>query len=573
MTRRRQWAYPNQGGTSISNVILQLNGEDAITVPEGGGRTAITVSVSGEVADQEEDYSRPVVVDITTAAADRVGTFSPALPITVTASVEADDNATADTVEGEMVIMYTPPAVEDDDPDDTADSPMTLQASAGTETNDATLTVTDINIISEVEVTINGDAAFSIGEDDGARPLALGVSITFDSGNSELEAGQTRTVVVDVAEDEDNPLVGTFNPALPVTVTATLSSPTSAAGSMAITYTPAADDDTDDAMFSLVGSTDGQDGDPDADPATGTDITPVTVTVTDNDTVSEIVLDLNGDTAGTGITIKEDAGATTVTLTATVTLVAGASGARDVVVDLATGGVGSFSMTTVADGVTTTANVASVTVNVPDGSPGTADVIYTPAPDADTDSEEIKLEASIANESATGEATLTVEDVSTSAGTITITTSLDELRENVRARDVVVTASLSKASTDDVTVAVKAEVIGQDPEDTETVTAEIVIAAGDTENSVTVSLDPANDEVFTDRTIRVTGSADAAGYTSDTADIAVLDDDDSIGTLTITVASPPSVTTGYCYGRELDGEGLDIRQGSGFGYGDCDYNY
>ena len=157
---------------------------------------------------------------------------------------------------------------------------------------------------------------------------------------------------------------------------------------------------------------------------------------------------------------------------------------------------------------------------------------------------------------------------------ITITTSLDEIRENVRARDVVVTAALSEASTDDVTVAVKAEVMGQDPEATETVTAEIVIAAGDTEGSVTVSLDPANDDVFTDRTIRVTGNADAAGYTSDTADIAVLDDDDSIGSLAITVASPPSVTIGSSAQNvtlTIKGVLFDKLEDTGTVDGDCGY--
>ena len=177
-----------------------------------------------------------------------------------------------------------------------------------------------------------------------------------------------------------------------------------------------------------------------------------------------------------------------------------------------------------------------------------------PMQDGDTDDETVQITAMAGGES--GMADLTITDDGESAGTITITTSLDELRENVRARDVVVTATLSETSTDPVTVMVTAEVDGESDMPTDPVTVSITIPAGDTEGSVTVSLDPTNDDTFTTRNIVVTGSAPDAGYVSGSAMIKVLDDDTAIGELTITAASPPSVTTGTATDVTLTVKGL-----------------
>ena len=91
---------------------------------------------------------------------------------------------------------------------------------------------------------------------------------------------------------------------------------------------------------------------------------------------------------------------------------------------------------------------------------------------------------------------------------------------------------------------------------TDPVTTEIVFAAGETEKSVTVEIDPSDDDVFTTRNVVVRGSAPSAGYSMGMAMITVLDNDDSIGALTITAASPPSVTTGEATNVKLTVKGL-----------------
>ena len=65
----------------------------------------------------------------------------------------------------------------------------------------------------------------------------MDVSVEVDSDVG--EEGDTRMVVLSVTEDEDNPLVGTFSPALSsITVTVTQGTGTTLTGSTVLTYTP-----------------------------------------------------------------------------------------------------------------------------------------------------------------------------------------------------------------------------------------------------------------------------------------------------------------------------------------------
>ena len=124
-------------------------------------------------------------------------------------------------------------------------------------------------------------------------------------------------------------------------------------------------------------------------------------------------------------------------------------------------------------------------------------------------------------------------------GAITITTSISEIREDIGARNVTVTATLTNPAPAAVTVAINAVLIGDSPIPTSPVTTSISIAAGITNGSVTIQLNPSDDDILTNRKIQVTGSASEDGYVSGSLDIPVIDDDISIGTLTITAASPP----------------------------------
>ena len=179
-----------------------------------------------------------------------------------------------------------------------------------------------------------------------------------------------------------------------------------------------------------------------------------------------------------------------------------------------------------------------------------------PMKDGDLDHEMVQITA-MAGEMSAME-TITITDDGVSAGTIQLSVSLDEIRENVRARDVVVTATLTEG-TGPLTVMVTTEMTGTAevaPYITATPTGTIEIADGATTGSTTLSLDPSDDDVLTNRKIRVTGSAVADGYMSDSAEITVLDDDTAIGALTITAASPPSVTTGTATPVTLTVKGL-----------------
>ncbi len=543
----------NSGGTTASEITIELDGETTVAATEGGDALAITVVVDVLVNgdDVKAGYTRPVEVSLADGST-LAGTFSPALPITVTAAVTAAtvtaDAADPDTARVTTTITYRPGAEDDSETvigsgTLSADSPFggqTLTAAT------ATVTENDINIIDQITISLNGnnDAdALVVGEGDDPIGVVLLVEVALDNVAGSGEEGDTREVVVNLATGST--LVGSFSQPLPITVTVTRAATAAASGEVILTYTPVQDPDADDETFTLEGSTAGEDDD--------TTITSATVEVTDDDEVSAITLTVNPMTA------TESGGAISVALGASVEFVAGSranTNTEDVVVNLAPGSTlaGTFSP---ALPVTVTVTVTDDTTDPIAATGDAVTVTYTPPTDPDSDDPApFDLQASLLGQTSDA-VTFTVTDDSEPAGTITITTSISEIRENVRARDVVVTASLSEAApAGGVTVAVEAKVEGASDVPTETVTVSVVIAAGTTQNSVTVSLDPSNDNLFTTRNIVVTGTAPAAGYTMGEAMIAILDDDDSIGDLTITVASPPSVTVGTATDVTLTVKGL-----------------
>ena len=177
-----------------------------------------------------------------------------------------------------------------------------------------------------------------------------------------------------------------------------------------------------------------------------------------------------------------------------------------------------------------------------------------PMQDGDTDDEMVQITAMAGGQS--GMADLTITDDGESAGNIMLSVSPTEIRENVRARDVVVTATLSEG-TGPVTVMVTTMMTGTTEEIASSLEdGTITIPAGSATGEVTLSLDVSDDDVLTNRKIMVTGSAPEAGYMSGSAEITVLDDDTAIGELTITAASPPSVTTGEATPVTLTVKGL-----------------
>ena len=227
-------------------------------------------------------------------------------------------------------------------------------------------------------------------------------------------------------------------------------------------------------------------------------------------------------------------------LTQTVLVELSATGAT-----IGTGGNDLDIATTVSITVPRSATATTVTAPVT--------VSYTPETDDDLDDETVVITGTVnagMDDEQSGTLTLNVADDDDPEGTITISTSLESIRENSRTRNVVVTAELDRASGTGDAVTVTVKVTGGEKEET----VQIPIAAGENSGTATVPITPMDDEVFSTRSITVTGSI--IGYTSGTAMIEVVDDDDSIGSLTITVAEPPSVTEGTATNVTLTVKGL-----------------
>ena len=501
----------NSGGTNFSSVTLRLNGEKNISVAEGSAASDVTVSVNAVLSqDKTAGYTRDVVVDLASGST-LLGTFSPALPITVTATVAAGE---LDAAVGQRVVTYTAP-----DADANTDNEMfTLEASVVGDdaTGSVPVTVVDINIVSSTIVLLNNTNALTVSEGDGLIGVAVAVTVSLDNDS---QNGEMQDVVVDLVAGQT--LQGTFSPALPITVTATTTG-NSATGSLAVTYTPDNDGNAADETFTLEASTAGDNA--------ATTKTPATVSVMDDDTVSKIVIELDPDT------VKDSAKQTDITVSVTVTFADAADRTAALAVPdsvVVTGsGSGSFADLgkvglTAATGADDTTATGSITVK------------YTPPGDVDSEDSTAEVTGTLANQ--TGMATLKVDDDDVPVGKIDISVNPTEIREDVRARDVTVTATLKPTSTEAVTVNISTMVVGSEDMSTATPSGTIVIAAGMSSGSIVLSINPTDDDVRTTRTIKVTGSAPASGYTSGSADITVLDDDASLGTLSIT-AAPPSVT-------------------------------
>ena len=219
--------------------------------------------------------------------------------------------------------------------------------------------------------------------------------------------------------------------------------------------------------------------------------------------------------------------AVTTTVTVTVNVVPGAAADHEVTLSAAGATLTDLGITS-----------STVTVSVAAGDPsGMADVAITYTPPADTDLDDEMVTVTATGGGQSGTLTLNVADSTPSSGTITVKTSLESIRENSRTRNVVVTAELDAAPSTGTTVMVTVDVTGG----TTPVQVQIPIVGPATSNTATVAITPVNDEVFTTSSITVTGSS--TGYRGGMAMIDVVDDDASIGTISVS-SDPPSLTRG-----------------------------
>ena len=524
---------PNPADVALNYALPTMNEGQRVGVP-------LSATVTFNLATPTE-HTWDVVVDVKAGAGNLVGMFDPPLPVTVTVTLPGDGSTTtASSTPIPLTYTATP------DPN-TINETFTLVATidgvvyddgSAAGSHEVVVTVRDDDVVSSVDLQLNGGQALAVNESAGATTVTISAAVGF-SANQDVDS--THDVVVDLKAGSMTD--GTFDPVLPVTVTATVAgaNPRLASGEVTVTYTPAVDlDGESPASFILEAS---------IEPRTDDAV----VAVTDDDRVSSVDLQLNG---MDNLTVNESDGATiSLTISAAVAFsqekVAGST--HNVVVDLET--AGSDIPGTLALPVTVPATVGTDL----DAASGAVTVTYT-LPPSDLDSDPpvpaaVTLEARYGP--ATDDATLTVNDDSQSKGTIVITTSLDEIAENVGSRNVVVTATLppsaSAPTPGGLNVVVTTSLVGTEGTGGTTGVAATVlpvssisIAAGRSSGSTTVSINPADDNIFTTRSIRVTGSARSAGYTSGHADITVTDNDVSMGQVVIAIKpnTAPSVSVG-----------------------------
>ncbi len=447
-----------------------------------GATLDITVTLT-VTADAGAATSHNVTLSAAGATLDELGITSPV-------AVSVASGASSGTAK--VPISYT--AMEDDN---AVNETIIITGMAGGQSSTVTLTVADNDESAVTGIKFSTDM---LSVDEGAT-LATTVTLTVTA-----DAGPAQTVSVDLSSSMPLPL-GTINSPVTVSIPAGASS---GMKSVPINYTaPEDDDNTDNEMIVITATV-------------GTMSDELTLTVADNDagavTSVEFLPDMLSLTEGMAFIG---------TATVKVNVVAGAAQDHEVALSVDSGMLSDIGIMSSPVAVSVAAGASS----------GTADVAisYTPPTDADLDDEMITVTGMTGGKS--GTLTLNVDDNTQSMGTITVSTSLESIRENSRTRNVDVTATLPSAPGAGNTVVVDVTVTGG----TAPMSTQISISGTATSGTATVAITPVNDEVFTTSSITVTGSV--TGYRSGMATIDVVDDDASMGTLSVT-AAPPSLTMG-----------------------------
>ena len=494
---------------SASTVTLSLNGQpgdnSTVATPvvtlsgDNIGASIVTVGVSVLFSGTlDADVTRTVMVDVDTdsSTADP-GDYiiTPPLPVSIT--LTGDGSATTLTGSTNIVIV---PARDTDDDNETVVFEATI---GGADPDAAILQITDSMVDPDPVVGAVTGVAFS----PATLSLTEGTAFTGTATVTvNVEAGLAQTV--SVALTSDGPALADLGITSPVAVSVAAGD-ASGTADISVSYTPPEDDNFAGETITITGTAGTMSGD-------------LTLNIADNDmgagavTSIEFSPDMLSLTEGT---------ASTETVTVTVNVEAGV--AQTVSVALTADGAALADL-----GIT---SPVAVPIAI-DETSGTADisVSYTPPTDADVDDEMVTVTGTVGAMSST--LTLNVTDNTASSGTVEVSTSLESIRENSRTRDVVVTATLPAAPGAGNTVTVNVMVTGG----TAPVPATITIAGTETSGTETVEITPVNDEVFSVRSITVTGGAD--GYKTGTAMIDVIDDDASLGTLSFSAISPPSAT-------------------------------
>ena len=260
---------------------------------------------------------------------------------------------------------------------------------------------------------------------------------------------------------------------------------------------------------------------------------PVTVTVTDDDAAPAgitLTVDTNGATAGTPDTVAEGAGATVVTVRATVDGATRYAGAQTVTVSVTDG---------TATAPTDYAAVANFDITIPANAAGhTGTFTITPVDDAfDEPDETVNVTGASGSITVTPDV-LTITDNDAAPGAVTLTVDADtgtagtqtSVAENGGAKTVRVTATLGgatrfpAATTVTVTVGKAADSAAEGTDYTTVANQTLTIAANAASGSVDFTLTPTDDAIDeTDETLSIEGAL--SGVTVTPTSLTLTDDD------------------------------------------------
>ena len=478
--------------TAPDTIVLSLN--PASVTEEGGPQTVtVTAAVQGTsrfITDQT------VNVTVAAASAESPADFAEVAGFEITIAAGA--------ASGEETFDLSPV----NDVLAEGNETLTVSGASGTLTvNPATLTITDDDTAPDtISLSLSPD---SVTEEGGAQTVTVTAAV---QGTSRFITAQTVSVTVaaDSAETTDFAAVAPFD----ITITAG-----AASGEETFDLSPVSDVLAEGNETLTVSG------------ASGTlTVNPATLTITDDDTAPDtIVLSLNP------VSVTEEGGAQTVTVTATVQGVSRFATPQTV------------SVTVTADSAETTdfAEVAGFEITITAGAASGEETFdLSPVSDVLAEGNETLTVSGASGTLAISPATLTITDDDTAPDTIVLSLNPASVTEEGGAQTVTVTAAVQGTSrfitdqTVNVTVAADS---AESPADFAAVAGfEITIAAGAASGEETFDLSPVND-VLAEGNETLTVSGASGTLTVNPATLTITDDDTAPDTIVLSL-NPASVT-------------------------------
>ena len=510
-------------GTAANDLAIVQPTAKTLTIEEDDtASTTVTLSLSKtSVAEGATGDARKVTVTATLNGAARPEDTAVAVTVAAGTAVEAEDFVAVSgftvtipkgSTEGSADFGLAPVDDKIDEPDETVTVSGTTAVSGLTVLPSAGLTVTITDNDAAPTVTLELDPA-SISENGGSST----VTATLDHPSSEATTVTVSTAPGTGADAADFTQTGT---ALTIAAGQTTSTGTV---TIAANDNSVGDGDRSVTVSATVANTQG-----------ATAPTAKTLTITDDETAS------------TGLTltvspasVSEDAGATQVTVTATLN---GAARESDTSVAVSVAG-----NTAVAG--TDFGAVSDFTVTILKGSTeGSAAFALTPIDDETDEPDETVTVSGTATGLTVGPAggvAVTIQD-DDAAPTVTLALTPASISENGGSSTV--TATLDHPSSEATTVTVSATAVhpAQAGDFTLSVNKTLTIAAGDTDSSGTVTIAANNNDIdHPDREVNVSGAAsNSQGITQPTAKTLTITDEEATSTTVTLSVSPSAVSEG-----------------------------